>query len=110
MLTVGKSGQKLTPTQLKGSLPGMGMRPGAGGLTLAMMNATTTDFTDFLQMLVLDRPVVDRTDIKGRYDFQCKLTPDDSQFGGHPPPMPAQASATESSPGLYDAIRASSSG
>lgn len=105
VLTVGKSGQKLTPTQLKGSLPGMGMRPGAGGLTLAMMNATTTDFTDFLQMLVLDRPVVDRTDIKGRYDFQCTFTPDDSQFGGHPPPMPAQASATESSPGLYDAIQ-----
>ena len=52
VLTVGKNGQKLTPTQLKGSLPGMGMRPGPTGLTMVMANARLADFTGFLQMLV----------------------------------------------------------
>ncbi len=105
VLTVGKGGQKLMPTQLKGPLPGLGIRPGAGGITLNMVNATVGDFTGFLQILVLDRPVVDQTGIKGRFDYQCTFTPDDSQFNGHPPQFPPQANATESAPGLYDAIQ-----
>jgi len=32
VLTVGKNGQKLAPTQSTGPLPGMGMGPGAGGI------------------------------------------------------------------------------
>jgi uncharacterized protein (TIGR03435 family) len=105
VLTVGKGGQKLTPTQLKGPLPGIGMRPGAGGVTLNMINATVGDFTGFLQLLVLDRPVVDQTGIKGRFDYQCTFAPDDSQFNGHPPQFPPQANATESAPSLFDAIQ-----
>lgn len=113
VLTVTKSGHKLKPTQIKGTLPGIGMRPGAGGLTLNMINAEISDFTGFLQTLVLDRPVVDRTEIKGRYDFQCTFTPDDSQFGGHPPRRPTQdggaspstTDAAEAAPSLYDALQ-----
>ncbi len=48
-----------------------------------MGNGTMADFTGFLQVLVLDRPVVDRTGITGRYDLQFKFTPDDSLFNGH---------------------------
>ena len=59
-----------------------------------MINATISDFTGFLQILVLDRPVVDKTGLQGRFDYQCTFTPDDSQFGGHPPPMPAQGNNT----------------
>jgi uncharacterized protein (TIGR03435 family) len=114
VLTVAKAGHKLTPTQIKGTLPGIGMRPATGGLTLNMMNATIPDFTGFLQLLVLDRPVVDQTKIEGRYDFQCTFSPDDSQFGGHPPQMPARSgeantNATEAAataaPSLYDALQ-----
>lgn len=112
VLTVGKDGNKLKPTQIKGNLPGIGIRPGTGGITLNMVNATIPDFTGFLQILVLDRPVVDRTGIQGRYDFQCTFTPDDSQFGGHPPPLPAQANnagstdtAAPAAPSLYDAMQ-----
>ncbi len=112
VLTVGKDGQKLKPTQLQGPLPGIGIRPGTGGITLNMINATIGDFTGFLQILVLDRPVVDRTAIQGRYDYQCTFTPDDSQFGGHPPPMPAQGNnagstdtAAAAAPSLYDALQ-----
>jgi uncharacterized protein (TIGR03435 family) len=114
VLTAGKSGHKLTATQVKGTLPGIGMRPATGGLTLNMINATIPDFTGFLQLLVLDRPVVDQTGIQGRYDFQCTFSPDDSQFGGHPPQMPAppggnSTNATEAAataaPSLYDALQ-----
>jgi len=104
VLTVGKGGQKLKPTQLNGPLPGFGMRPGPGGLMLNVRNSTMSDFTSFLQMLVLDRPVVDRTGITGRFDFECKFTPDDSQFNGHPPPLPKQAEDAETSPNLFEAL------
>jgi uncharacterized protein (TIGR03435 family) len=111
VLTVAKDGQKLKPTQLKGNLPGIGIGPGTGGITLNMINATIGDFTGFLQILVLDRPVVDKTGIEGRYDYRCTFTPDDSQFGGHPPPMPqakdngSTDTAAPAAPSLYDAIQ-----
>ena len=104
VLTIAKNGQKLTPTQIKGPLPGIGMRPGTGGVTLNMVNANIGDFTGFLQILVLDRPVVDRTGIQGRFDYQCTFAPDDSQFNGHPQ-FQAPANATDAAPGLFDAIQ-----
>lgn len=113
VLTVGKEGSKLKPTQLKGTLPGIGIRPGTGGLTFGVINAAIPDFTGFLQILVLDRPVVDKTGLTGRYDFQCTFTPDDSQFGGHPPQFPNQQNnassgsdtAASAAPSLYDALQ-----
>ena len=114
VLTVGKDGQRLKATQIQGNLPGIGIRPGTGGITLNMVNAAIPDFTGFLQILVLDRPVVDKTDLPGRYDFQCTFSPDDSQFGGHPPQLPNQSNnagagsadtAAPSAPSLYDALQ-----
>jgi uncharacterized protein (TIGR03435 family) len=111
VLTVGKDGSKLKPTQVHGTLPGIGIRPGTGGITLNVINAAIPDFTGFLQILVLDRPVVDKTELTGRYDFQCTFSPDDSQFGGHPPQLPKQTSSNASSgaeataPSLYDAFQ-----
>ena len=105
VLTVGKNGQKLNPTQLKGSLPGMGMRPGPTGLTMVMANARMVDFTGFLQMIVLDRPVVDRTGITGRFDYTVTFTPDDSEFNGHPPKLPAISDTADAAPNLFSAIQ-----
>jgi uncharacterized protein (TIGR03435 family) len=105
VLTVGKNGPKLKPTELKGTLPGLGMRPGAGGLTLVMANGRMQDFTSFLQMLVLDRPVVDRTELTGRYDCNVTFTPDDSQFNGHPPKLPQATENTEAAPNLFAAFQ-----
>ncbi len=105
VLTVGKNGQKLKPTELPGPLPGLGFRPGPDGLLLMMRNGTLEDFTSFLQTLVLDRPVVDQTGIKGKFDLQFTFTPDDSEFNGHPPPLPTQTDKANTSPGLFEAIQ-----
>ena len=47
---------------------------------LKVNNGSMQDFVSILQSSVLDRPVVDRTGIAGRYDFTLNWTPDDSQF------------------------------
>jgi uncharacterized protein (TIGR03435 family) len=113
VLEVSKNGQKMTVNESKGQLPGLGFGPGTGGITLRAMNATMGDLTGFLQVLVLDRPVVDKTGLTGRYDLRCTFTPDDSQFNGHPPRLPsppaadgAQASTPEvaAAPSLYEAM------
>ena len=113
VLEVAKGGQKLTPNQSKAQLPGLGLGPGTGGgITLRAINATMGDFTGFLQILVLDRPVVDRTGITGRYDLKCTFTPDDSQFNGHPPRLPppsggdaATTADAPAAPSLYEAMQ-----
>jgi uncharacterized protein (TIGR03435 family) len=103
VLTVGKTGQKLTPTQVKGVDSGFFYAQGIGGLTLHLVNGTMKDFADFLQMIVLDKPVVNRTGIPGRFDNNVTFTPDDSQFNGHPPKI--KASDVSEAPNLFDAIQ-----
>lgn len=106
VLTVSKTGQKLMPTQLSGPLPGIGISPNPTGVSINVRNGTIGDFTGFLQSLVLDRPVVDQTDLKAKFDFQVTFTPDDSQFNGHPPKLPAAADTTaEAAPSLFDAMQ-----
>lgn len=102
VLEVAKTGEKLTPTVIKGNLPGIGFRPGNDGLTMRAMNASMADFTGFLQVIVLDRPVVDRTNLAGKYDLKCTFTPDDSQFNGHPPRLPAPSSNAGGTTGGVD--------
>jgi uncharacterized protein (TIGR03435 family) len=111
VLTVGKDGSKLKPTQLQGTLPGMGFAPAKGGMTMRVINGTMGDFTSVLQTLVLDRPVVDDTGLKGKFDFAFTFTPDDSEFNGHPPKFPQQADGAngnteaDAAPGFFDALQ-----
>ena len=64
-------------------------------------NVTMGDFVSILQRAVLDRPVVDKTGLTGRYDFDLTWAPDESQFGGEIPPAPADAT----SPPLFTAMQ-----
>jgi uncharacterized protein (TIGR03435 family) len=105
VLTVGKNGQKLTPSDSKVPLPGLGAPPVPGGVMLVVNNGTMDDFTGLLQMLVLDRPVVDRTGIAGRYNFSFKFVPDDSMFHGHPPKPGAATDTTDALPGFFEGIQ-----
>lgn len=63
-------------------------------------NASIADFVSVLQRAILDRPVVDKTGLTGRYDFDLEWAPDESQFGGDIPP-----STDPSLPPLFTAIQ-----
>lgn len=47
------------------------------------------DLASVMQRAALDRPVVDKTGLAGRFDFKLEWTPDESQFGGMPGKLPA---------------------
>jgi uncharacterized protein (TIGR03435 family) len=46
---------------------------------LDVKNATMAEFTQLMQSAVLDRPVMDQTNLSGRYDFKLRWTPDTNQ-------------------------------
>ena len=63
--------------------------------------ATIADFASFLQRYVLDRPVIDQTQLQGKYDFSLHWTPDDSIRG---PGLDLPEEAADQ-PGLFTAIQ-----
>lgn len=67
---------------------------------LPARNASMAEFAELLQRAVLDRPVVDMTELKGKYDFDLDWAPDETQFGGEVPVAPADAA----SPPFFTAI------
>lgn len=105
VLTVGKTGEKLKKTENNpNGLPGLGFR-GRPGRFIAR-NATMADFTGFMQSLVLDRPVVDRTGLTTRYDFTLDWTPDETQFTDRQGiPLPPPDPNAETFPDLFTAIQ-----
>jgi uncharacterized protein (TIGR03435 family) len=104
VLTVSKSGNKMTKNDSGGALPGL-FFTSISPVRLTVQNATMTDFTGLLQSAVLDRPVVDQTSLDGKWNFLLKWTADDSQFTGMgiKPPAAADAAA-DAPPPLYTAI------
>jgi uncharacterized protein (TIGR03435 family) len=105
VLSVAKNGPKMRKSEPDaGNLPGLGFRQ-LGALTV--VNATMQDFCELMQSYVLDRPVVDHTDIAGRWNFLLKWTPDQSQFGGMgvKVPPPSDTPAADAPPPLFTAIQ-----
>jgi uncharacterized protein (TIGR03435 family) len=70
-------------------------------ITLPARNATMSDLTSLLQRAVLDRPVVNKTGLSGRYDFDLTWAPDETQFGGEVPIAPSDGP----SPPLFTAMQ-----
>jgi uncharacterized protein (TIGR03435 family) len=101
-ITVDKSGQKLTKSEGDpNGLPALIFR--ALGV-LPARNASIADLAGVLQSVVLDRPVVDQTDLPGRFDFTLTWTPDESQFSGMGVKVPAPTGDAAAPPGLFTAI------
>ena len=105
VLSTAKAGPKLTksgsdPT----SPPGLGGPPGR----MNVRNATMAEFAQVMQGNVLDRPVLDHTELTGRYDFQLRWTPDESQYGGRATPQNNADGSTANAdppPPLFTAIQ-----
>lgn len=101
-LTVTGNGHKLTSNATSPNGPPGLLFKGLG--VLPAVNATMGEFAGVMQTAVLDRPVVDRTGLQGRFDFTLSWTPDESQFrsmGINVPPPAADAKL----PGLFTAIQ-----
>ena len=72
-------------------------------VVLTVRNASMSDFAHGMQEAFLDKPVVDETGLKDRYDFELKWTPDESQRNIQ---LPAQSRQDANAPpGLYTAIQ-----
>jgi uncharacterized protein (TIGR03435 family) len=89
-----------------GSQKGSMMRMGRGQL-----NAEGVQVTAIVQMLAqqLGRPVIDKTGIKGNYDFNLQWTPDETQrsmgIAGLDRPADSPLPADTSGPSLFTAVQ-----
>jgi uncharacterized protein (TIGR03435 family) len=106
VLSVTPKGSKLTKSQgTPTGLPGLSYRGRVGG-DIAAVNASTGDFINWMTRNVgLDRPIIDQTGLKGRYDFTLDWTPDDSQFGGAASTLDPTADEGSRAPSLYVALQ-----
>jgi uncharacterized protein (TIGR03435 family) len=103
VLTVGTGGPKMTAnTANPNGLPGLFFKSLG---QMAVTNANMGQFAGALQGAVLDRPVVDRTGLQGRFDFTLTWTADDSQFRSFGPRPPSGPPADNAPPGLFTAIQ-----
>jgi uncharacterized protein (TIGR03435 family) len=101
ILTIAKGGPKLTKSESDAdALSGFGFRA-LGNLTFR--NITMPDFASWMQT-VLDRPVVDHTELQGRFDGKLLWNPDETQFAVFGPP-PTPSTAPDAPPDLYKAIQ-----
>lgn len=100
VLTVAKGGPKFSKSASDpSSPPGLGGPPGR----FMVRNASMAEFAQALQGNALDRPVLDQTGLKDRYDFSMRFTPDESMYGGRVPP--STDTAADAPPPFFTAIQ-----
>ena len=102
VLTVSKDGAKLKSSGASENDPSSVISTVyPGRVVMPARNASMEDFTAVLQRAVLDRPVVNRTGLTGRYDFDLDWSPSGREFGGDVPVAPEDAT----SPPLFTAVQ-----
>jgi uncharacterized protein (TIGR03435 family) len=105
-LTVAKTGLKLKESSVSPDASPEGPPPlvfvlSPESVRLPGRNATMAEVASVFQRAALDRPVVDKTGLSGRYDFDLEFTPDESQFGG----LGLKGTPESTRPGLFVAIQ-----
>jgi uncharacterized protein (TIGR03435 family) len=108
-LTVAKSGPKLKESTSTQAASPAGPPPlifvlSPLSVRLPGRDATIGELASVMQRAALDRPVVDRTGLTGRYDFDLEFMPDESEFGGA---LGKSVEPTDNAgpPGLFTAIQ-----
>lgn len=109
-LSVARGGSKLQPSKLPPDAQSVvvntlypGKDPGSiEHVLMPARNGTIAEFAAVMQRTVLDRPVVDKTGLTGKYDFDLEWTPDEGQFGGAFKVSPAEDSPK---PSLFAAVQ-----
>lgn len=94
VLTVAKSGPKLEKTKSEPGALSDSSGHGVGAQQyMKFTNESMPDLAQFFQ-LVTDKPVVDQTNLAGRYDFTLLWSPDT-----------LRVTATDAAPGLFTAVQ-----
>jgi uncharacterized protein (TIGR03435 family) len=93
-LTIAKGGPKLEKS--KSDPDALNDQSGHGVGSAQFMKFTNDSMTDFAQLLQLmgDRPVIDQTNLSGRYDFTLLWTPNEMR-----------AAEPDAAPGLFTAVQ-----
>ena len=107
-ITVVSGGPKMTKTTAGSADHPSFLFRGLGDLVVADM--TIADFAKWMQSSVMDKPVVDQSGLKDKYDFTLKWTPDDSQFAqfrgtGTVTPAAGASDNPNAPPSLYTAVQ-----
>src|SRR5947208_6375248 len=89
-LTIAKNGSRLKESTASADAAPEGPPPlvfvlSPQGASLPGRHATLAELASVLQRAALDRPVVDRTGLSARFDFDLEWMPDETQFGGQGP-------------------------
>lgn len=105
-LTVARGGSKLKESTLSPDASPQGPPPLIFVVSPKLVKlpgryATIAEFASVLQRAALESPVLDRSGLSGRYDFDLEFTPDETVFGG------ALGKGTDDStePDLFSAIQ-----
>lgn len=99
-LSVAKGGPKFTKTGHPEAEPYLVGVVHPGKIEVPAKNVSMEDFAAMLQRATLDRPVVDKTGLKGTYDFTLTWAVDETQYGGEL----GKASEDANEPPLFRAI------
>ena len=100
-LTVARNGLKLKESTAPPDQPPVLVnRIFPDRVLLPARNATMAQFASMMQRAVLDRPVLDKTRLSGKYDFDLEWAPDETQFDGQRPATPESTK-----PDLFAAIQ-----
>jgi uncharacterized protein (TIGR03435 family) len=101
-LIVGKSGPKMTESTLGPEKFNLIINPSPRGGPLLPARSTTMErFASALQEGILDRPVIDKTGLTKRYDFDLEFSPEGTLLA-----PPAGVSTPDSdSPNIFTAIQ-----